>query len=109
MIAQGITLILSFLPANYFFTENKRYEGLLIGPLYKDISTQDDEKHYIKVMTYNSSSVYYYCPEIKFVSYPFTSEYIQFFCKSDSIVLYKQTFTRSPYYKLSKESRSLFL
>ena len=82
-------------PANYFFTENKRYEGLLIGPLYKDISTQDDEKHYIKVMTYNSSSVYYYCPDIKFVSYPFTSEHIQF-CKSDSIVLYKQTFTRSP-------------
>ena len=80
--------------AKDFYNEMKKCEGMLVGPLYEGIFPKDKEKQYVWLMNYGTSSVYFYYSEAVFFDYP--SIHSVKYSKQDSVILYGNTYTKSP-------------
>lgn len=84
------------------------HNGLLIGPMYRNILPSYKESEYVKIIEYNKKTVYLYLLFAQFVAIPVQNDVKIEYCNQDSVLYYKTKHSHSPIINYFKRASLLY-
>ena len=84
------------------------HNGVLMGPMYRNMHSLYKESEYMKIIEYNKKTVYFYSPFAQFMEMPNRNDVKIDYCDLDSVLYYKNEYSHSPIINYLKRAYLLY-